>query len=298
MDKTIALYSKGLTEKTTAGLMRVIDLLYEKGITIYLNIMDPGGHHFDNDHRIILFSETSDLPADVCMILSVGGDGTFLETAMRVRSTGIPVAGINTGRLGFLANIPDNDIGKSIDLLCSGQYEPVSRSMLEIVSPRGLFGNGSGNGNGNAMALNEITVQKADQRMITITVKVDGIFLNTYRADGLIISTATGSTAYNLSVGGPILSPTDDSIIIVPMSPHNLTIRPIIVTGRSVITLEPGGRSSECLVTCDSKAVRVPAGTLLEVRQAASRLNTVLTAGNDFFSTLRNKLMWGADPRN
>jgi NAD+ kinase len=294
MDKTIALYSKGLTEKTTAGLMRVIDLLYDKGITIYLNIMDPGGHHFDNDHRIILFSEITDLPADVCMILSVGGDGTFLETAMRVRSTGIPVAGINTGRLGFLANIPDNDIGKSIDLLCSGQYELVNRSMLEIVSPKDLFVNG----NGNAIALNEITVQKADQRLITITVKVDGIFLNTYRADGLIISTATGSTAYNLSVGGPILSPTDDSIIIVPMSPHNLTIRPIIVTGRSVITLEPGGRSSECLVTCDSKAVRVPAGTLLEVRQSASRLSTVLTAGNDFFSTLRNKLMWGADPRN
>jgi NAD+ kinase len=97
MDKTIALYSKSLTEKTTAGLIRVIDTLYDKGITVYLNIMDPGGHHFDHDHRVVLFSELSDLPADVCMILSVGGDGTFLETAMRVRSTGIPVAGINTG---------------------------------------------------------------------------------------------------------------------------------------------------------------------------------------------------------
>lgn len=292
MDKTIALFSKSLTEKTTAGLIRVIDTLYDKGITVYLNIMDPGGHHFDHDHRVILFSELSDLPADVCIILSVGGDGTFLETAMRVRSTGIPVAGINTGRLGFLANIPVEDLGQSIDLLCSGQYKLVSRSMLEIVSPADLFGND------NAMALNEITIQKADQSMITITVRVDGTFLNTYRADGLILSTATGSTAYNLSVGGPILSPTDDSIIIAPMSPHNLTIRPIIVTGSSVITLEPGGRSSHCLVTCDSKAVRVPAGILIEVRQSAERLSTVTTAGNDFFSTLRNKLMWGADPRN
>jgi NAD+ kinase len=292
MDKTIALYSKSLTEKTTAGLVRVIDTLYDKGVTVYLNIMDPNGHHFEQDHRVILFSELSDLPADVCMILSVGGDGTFLETAMRVRTTGIPVAGINTGRLGFLANIPVEDLGQSIDLLCSGQYELVSRSMLEIVSPADLFGND------NAMALNEITVQKDDQSMITITVRVDGIFLTTYRADGLIISTATGSTAYSLSVGGPILSPTDDSIIIAPMSPHNLTIRPIIVTGSSVITLEPGGRSSHCLVTCDSKAVRVPAGTLLKVRQSAERLSTVTTAGNDFFSTLRNKLMWGADPRN
>jgi NAD+ kinase len=292
MDKTIALYSKSLTEKTTAGLIRVIDTLYDKGVTVYLNIMDPGGHHFDHDPRVVVFNELSDLPSDVCMILSVGGDGTFLETAMRVRTTGIPVAGINTGRLGFLANIPVEDLGQSIDLLCSGQYELVSRSMLEIVSPADLFGNGS------AMALNEITIQKADQSMITITVRVDGTFLNTYRSDGLIISTATGSTAYNLSVGGPILSPTDDNIIIVPMSPHNLTIRPIIVTGSSVITLEPGGRSSHCLVTCDSKAVRVPAGILLEVRQSAERLSTVTTAGNDFFSTLRNKLMWGADPRN
>ena len=292
MDKTVALYSKSLTEKTTAGLMRVIEALYEHGVTIYLNIMDPGGHHFDNDQRVVLFSELSDLPAEVCMILSIGGDGTFLETAARVRTTGIPVAGINTGRLGFLANIPDEDIGKSVDLLCSDKYEIINRAMLEISSPKELFDNG------NAMALNEITVQKCDQGMITITVKVDGIFLNTYRADGLIISTATGSTAYNLSVGGPILSPTDDSIIIAPMSPHNLTIRPIIVTGSSVITLETGGRSNQCMVTCDSKAVRVPTGTLLEVRQATSSLSTITTAGNDFFSTLRNKLMWGADPRN
>lgn len=292
MDKTIALYSKSLTEKTTAGLMKVIDALNDRGVTIYLNIMDPGGNHFDNDHRVTLFSELSELPADVCMILSIGGDGTFLETAMRVRSAGIPVAGINTGRLGFLANIPDEDIGRSVDLLCSGKYEVVSRAMLEISDPKELFSNG------NAMALNEITVQKSDQGMITVTVKVDGIFLNTYRADGLIISTATGSTAYSLSVGGPILSPTDDSIIIAPMSPHNLTIRPIIVTGSSVITLETGARSSHCLVTCDSRAVRIPAGITLEVRQATSRLSTVTTAGNDFFSTLRNKLMWGADPRN
>ena len=292
MDRTIALYSKGLTERTMAGLLRLIDALFERGVTIYLNVMETNGNHFETDTRVILFNEVSELPADVYMIMSVGGDGTFLETAMRVRSTGIPVAGINTGRLGFLANIPDDNIGQSIDLLCSGNFEIISRSMLEIVSPEGLFSPGS------AMALNEVTVQKGDQRLITITVKVNGIFLNTYRADGLIVSTATGSTAYNLSVGGPILSPTDESIIIIPMSPHNLTIRPIIVTGGSTITLETGGRSSECLLTCDSRAIRVPIGTMAEVRQAGSRLKTVTTPGNDFFSTLRNKLMWGADPRN
>lgn len=292
MSKNIALYSKGLTEKTMAGLLRLIDALYRRGVHIFLNIMEPGSNHFQTDPRVILFNDITELPDDIYLIMSVGGDGTFLETAMRVRATGIPVSGINTGRLGFLANIPDNDIDTSIDLICSGKFEVISRSMLEITFPEGLFSNGNG------IALNEITVQKVDQSMITITVKVNGIFLNTYSADGLIVSTATGSTAYNLSVGGPILSPSDESIIIVPMSPHNLTIRPIIVTGGSSITLITGGRSKESMVTCDSKGVRVPVGSVIEIRQAASRLKTVTLAGNDFFSTLRNKLMWGADPRN
>ncbi len=292
MSKKIALYSKGLTEKTMAGLLRLIDALHTNGAVIYLNIMESGGNQFASDTRVILFEEVSELPGDIDLIMSVGGDGTFLETAMRVRETGIPVAGINTGRLGFLANIPDDDIGKAIEMLFSGDYDVISRSMLEIVTPEGLFGEK------NSLALNEVTIQKTDQGMITITVRVNGIFLNTYRADGLIISSATGSTAYNLSVGGPILSPSDESIIIAPMSPHNLTIRPIIVTGGSTITMETGGRSNECMITCDSKAVRAPLGINIEIRQAKLKLPTVTTRGNDFFSTLRNKLMWGADRRN
>lgn len=293
MSKKFALYSKGLTGKTTAGLLRLIDALHERGVTIYLNIMEPNGNSFTADQRVIPFADHSELPDDICLIISVGGDGTFLETVRRVRNTAVPVAGINTGRLGFLANIPDDDeIGRSIDLLCAGEYEVVSRSMLEIVSPEGF------SGSKRTLALNEFTVQKADQSMITIIVSVDGILLNTYRADGLIISTATGSTAYNLSVGGPILFPSDESIIIAPMSPHNLTVRPIIIDGNSTVTLVTGGRSSGCLMTCDSRAVTVPMGTTAEIRRSDVRLNTVTTAGNDFFSTLRNKLMWGADPRN
>jgi NAD+ kinase len=292
MSKKIALYSKALTEKTMAGLLRLIDALHSRGAVIYLHIMESNGNHFDADTRLSLFRDVSELPGDIDMIMSVGGDGTFLETAMRVLGTGIPVAGINTGRLGFLANIPDDDISKAIMMLCSGDYDVISRSMLEIVTPEGLFGEKS------SLALNEVTIQKTDQSMITITVRVNGIFLNTYRADGLIISSATGSTAYNLSVGGPILSPSDESIIIAPMSPHNLTIRPIIVTGGSTITMETGGRTSECMITCDSKAVRAPLGMNIEIRQAKLKLPTVTTRGNDFFSTLRNKLMWGADLRN
>ena len=292
MQKKIALFSKGLTEKTTAALMRVIEGLHARGVITYLNIMESDGNHFESDPRVIVFHEVSELPDDTCLIISVGGDGTFLETARRVRNTDLPVAGINTGRLGFLANIPDDDIARSIDLLCAGEYEYVSRSMLEIISPEELFGND------NNIALNEVTVQKADQSMITIKVWVNGTILNTYRADGLIISTATGSTAYNLSVGGPILSPSDESIIIAPMSPHNLTVRPIIISGSSSVSMVVGGRSADCLLTCDSRSVRVPLGITVGIRQASFKLRTVTTAGNDFFSTLRNKLMWGADLRN
>jgi len=290
--KRIALFSKELTEKTMTGLLSVVDALELRGAEVFLNVMGQGGERFASDNRIRLIKNVSELPPDVKFILSIGGDGTFLETAMKVRQRGIPVAGINTGRLGFLANIPDDDIGKAIEMLCAGDYEIINRSMLEIVSPEGLFGER------NSLALNEITIQKTDQRMITITVYVNGIFLNTYRADGLIISSSTGSTAYNLSVGGPILSPSDDSIIIAPMSPHNLTVRPIIVTGSTVIEMETGGRSSECMVTCDSNAMKAPLGIKMTVRQSSESLQTITLKDNDFFSTIRNKLMWGADPRN
>ena len=134
--------------------------------------------------------------------------------------------------------------------------------------------------------------------MITISVYVDGTYLNTYWADGLIVSTATGSTAYNLSVGGPILSPEDESIIISPISPHNLTIRPIVLSGKSKLRMVVEGRGNEYLATCDFRSKRVPFGQDIYLVQAANKLKTVMLKGRDFYSTLRNKLMWGADKRN
>jgi len=164
--------------------------------------------------------------------------------------------------------------------------------MLSLVEPEGIFEN-----NYN-LALNEITIQKADQRMVTINVSIDGMDINTYRADGLIISTATGSTAYNLSVGGPVLTPADTSVIISPMSPHNLTMRPIVITGSSEISMYVSGRSTECLLTCDSRFTHLPFGVIIKIRQAPRTIKTIMLNGCDFFSTLRNKFLWGADPRN
>jgi len=146
--------------------------------------------------------------------------------------------------------------------------------------------------------LNEVTIQKADPSMITINVYVDGAYLNTYWADGLIVSTATGSTAYNLSVGGPILSPEDESIIISPISPHNLTIRPIIISGESNLRMIVEGRSKEYIATCDFRSKRLPFSEGISISRSREKLKTVMLKGMDFYSTLRNKLMWGADRRN
>jgi NAD+ kinase len=177
-------------------------------------------------------------------------------------------------------------------MLCKGEYEIIERCLLILEKPSGIF---EGN---SSSALNEITIQKADLSMITISVFVDEVHLNTYWADGLIVSTATGSTAYNLSVGGPILSPEDESIIISPIAPHNLTIRPIILSGERRIKMVIEGRSHEYMVTCDFRSKRVPFGEEINIVRAPVKIKTVMLRGRDFYSTLRNKLMWGADRRN
>jgi NAD+ kinase len=292
MLQRVAIFSQDTGSKTREGIQRLIDEFCARGIKIQV---------FDNSTRlrkgrcgtqIENFSELSEVSGLPDLVLSVGGDGTFLETMLKVKDLGIPVAGINTGRLGFLANISEEEITQSIDLLCNGDYILLERSLLELEIPEGLF-------NGDAsVALNEITIQKANLSMVTIHVYVDDTYLNTYWADGLIVSTATGSTAYNLSVGGPILSPEDESIIISPISPHNLTIRPIILSGNCRLRMIVEGRSNEYLATCDFRSVRLPFTQELQIVQAKKKLRTVMLEGRDFFSTLRNKLMWGADRRN
>jgi NAD+ kinase len=177
-------------------------------------------------------------------------------------------------------------------MLCNGEYDIIERCLLEISHPDGIF---EGN---TSTALNEITIQKADLSMISISVFVDETHLNTYWADGLIVSTATGSTAYNLSVGGPILSPEDESIIISPIAPHNLTIRPIVLSGEGKIRMVIEGRSNEYLATCDFRSKKVPFSQEIHIIRAPVKIRTVMLKGRDFYSTLRNKLMWGADRRN
>jgi Predicted sugar kinase len=292
MLERVAIYFKDNNSKTRDSVDRLVDEFYRRGIKIRIYqklinpVTGPGWQPIEKPGGLSFNSELADL------VLSVGGDGTFLETVLKVKDMGIPIAGVNTGRMGFLANISADEIGHSIDMLCKGEYEIIERCLLEISQPSGLF---EGN---SSSALNEITIQKADLSMITISVFVNDIHLNTYWADGLIVSTATGSTAYNLSVGGPILSPEDESIIISPIAPHNLTIRPIILSGEGKIRMVIEGRSNEYLATCDFRSRKVPFSEEIHIVRAPGKIRTVMLKGRDFYSTLRNKLMWGADRRN
>jgi NAD+ kinase len=289
MLKRVAIFSKDNNSKTDEAVTKLIEEFNRKEIRVLIHkrngssIPKKGAEYFDS---------LSDLNALPDLVLSIGGDGTFLETIIQVQAFGIPIAGVNTGRMGFLANISPNDIPLSVRMLCDGEYDVVDRSLLKLLQPDGLF-------EGNASsALNEITIQKSDLSMITINVYVNDVHLNTYWSDGLIISTATGSTAYNLSVGGPILSPEDKSIIIVPIAPHNLTVRPIIVSGDSRLRMVVEGRSHQFMTTVDFRSKKLSFGQDVHIARAPVIIRTIMLKGTDFFSTLRNKLMWGADRRN
>jgi NAD+ kinase len=290
LDK-VAIFSKDSTARTRDGVEKLINELHRRGIRILMHQRnnDPPQNHTGVLPEYFRDLAEVDLPD---FIFSVGGDGTFLETTIKVKDLGIPIAGVNTGRMGFLANINTDEIGQSIDMLRKGEYEIIERCLLHLKQPEGLF---EGN---NSYALNEITIQKSDLSMITISVYVNEVHLNTYWSDGLIISTATGSTAYNLSAGGPILTPEDESIIISPIAPHNLTIRPIVISGESKLRMVPEGRSCEFMATVDFRSKKVGFGSEIQIARAPEKIRTVMMKSRNFYSTLRNRLMWGADNRN
>jgi len=290
MLKEVAIFGSDNGKATKVCINNLLDVLKKKGIRIFIQERLKGFIGRDDKNEYTYYKNIYAEKLSPDMVLSVGGDGTFLETVLQVRDSGIPIAGVNAGRLGFLANIHD-DIEGSVNKLINEEFSILSRYLIELEQPVSIMDDAG-------VALNDITIQKADLNMIRINVYVDDIFLNAYWSDGLIISTATGSTAYNLSTGGPILSPEDNSIVISPLSPHTLSVRPIVLPGNSRLKFRVESRNPEYLVTCDFRSVRLPYFKELEISQPDYRINTVNVEGQDFFSTLRNKLMWGADRRN
>lgn len=238
-----------------------------------------------------LFESHVDLPAGLDFLFSVGGDGTFLETVSIVHDSGIPVVGLNTGRLGFLSYISQDTLEESLDSLFSGGYDVEERILLEV--------NSSGKDLRQLnVALNEVQIYKNTTKLITVHVHVDEEFLSSYWADGVILSTPTGSTAYNLSVGGPIVVPESDSIVLSPIAPHNLTVRPLVLPAKAKVQFSVDTREDHYQLALDSRSEDIPVADQITVQKAAYGLKMVRIENNSFYSTLRNKLMWGIDKRN
>ncbi len=290
----IALYGKNFSHDFKESIRTMFDIFQKHQVDLYIH---EEFSNFLSSHEAILvgnykiFQDYSFLPKDTNFLFSLGGDGTFLETVSLVRDSGIPLIGINTGRLGFLANISREDISSSIEELFLGNYTLENRSLIRLTTNKG-------NLNELNTALNEVTIYKRGLEMISIAVEFDEEFLNSYWADGLIISTPTGSTAYSMSVGGPIMLPESKNFIISPVSPHNLTVRPLVVPDDKKIKLTVHARSDQFLVALDSRSYSMDADIELIIDKAPYSLKLVKLKNNNFYQTLRNKLMWGMDKRN
>jgi NAD+ kinase len=226
------------------------------------------------------------------VVITLGGDGTLLDIVTLVRDSGIPIIGINFGRLGFLASVNKDDISAAIFAVVNRQFSLDEREMLSVRSDADVFGNDN-------FALNDITIHKRDDAaMITMHAYLNGEFLNTYWGDGIIISTATGSTAYSLSCGGPIIYPQSDTIVVTPVSPHNLNVRPIVLPNTSVLTFEVEARNANCLITCDSRTEVIDSKMKFEIRRSDFHVNLIRLQNESYLETLRKKLLWGLDARN
>ncbi|MFP4024678.1 MAG: NAD kinase [Thiohalospira sp.] len=241
--------------------------------------------------NIEVFRKHHELEIDTDLMFSIGGDGTILDAITIVRDLGIPIVGINTGNLGFLASIAKDEIDHALNAIYAKKYTIEKRTLLKLESQPSIF-------HDFPYGLNEIAVQKIDSAMIKVHAFIDGEFLNTYWADGLIISTPTGSTAYSLSVGGPIIIPNSGNFIISPISPHNLTVRPIVLPDSSELKLRLESRAINYIASIDHRSVVVNNTMDLIIKKADFKIKLLKLNNTSFYETLRNKLMWGADKRN
>jgi NAD+ kinase len=291
----LALYGQSINPDFFEELTKLFDLFKEKQIESF--VYRPFLEYLQNDcgiHPEIsgIFENGDDLPEDVAFLLSLGGDGTLLKSFIAAQNRSIPLVGINSGRLGFLSDISRDEIERALNDIMAGNIIIDERTVLELEVV-------TDNQSEFHYALNEITVTKLDSSaMIKIHTTINNEFLNTYWADGLIIATPTGSTAYSLSVGGPILTPDSENFVISPIAPHNLTVRPLVVPDHYTITLQVEGRGLQFLTSVDSQSEALHFAVILKIRKAPFKVKTIRLNDHSFFTTLRNKLMWGADKRN
>ncbi len=288
----IAIYSRGLEPDLRGQLNILLDELqkHDIKITLFASLAEYDLGLFSKS--LSFFTGSHDLDSNIDFLISLGGDGTILDAVTLVRDKNIPILGINFGRLGFLAGISKEDLTIAVDSLVGSTYVVDKRTLIHLDADLPLFGE-------TPFGLNEFAIHKRDTSpMIKIHTYLNGEFLNSYWADGLIVATPTGSTGYNMSCGGPIVFPDSASFVITPVAPHNLNVRPIIVPDDNIISFEIEGRSDQFICVLDARREIVDKDIQLAVKKEKFTVNLVRLNENNFLSTLRTKLTWGLDKRN
>ena len=291
---TIAIFGSPYPSHFSKYIQHLIKKLEAEHIKIIVeeefNTFLQNNIRFNN--KVDIFNSYESLNNNANFLFSIGGDGTLLKAITFVKDSNIPIIGINTGRLGFISSISAGQIDDALNDILKGNYTINERTLLSLETDKKLFKDKN-------FALNEVAVSKKDtSSMIRIDAFVDDEFLNTYWADGLVVSTPTGSTGYSLSCGGPIIMPGTNNIIITPNAPHNLNVRPIVLDDNSVITLKVEDRDQLALISLDSRARAFDSETELTIKKADFKIKLVQPQNNSFTSTIRNKLMWGLDKRS
>jgi len=289
----IGVHGKDFTRQSAPFIENIFNVLHQRNVEIFISSV------FKNSLKMSVFNkfkfkiyEPGETLEDLKLLVSIGGDGTLLQSMTHVGKTEVPILGINTGRLGFLATMSLEETEDALIKVIGGAYSLDQRAVLRLESDREIFGNLN-------YGLNDFTVVKKDtSSMITIHTYIDGEFLNSYWADGIIVSTPTGSTGYSLSCGGPLIFPKSENFVITPVSPHNLTVRPIVVSDTSEISFQIEGRSKKFLVSLDSRIATVDSAVKLKVMKGDFKVNLIQLEGQHYFKTLRQKLNWGLDIRN
>lgn len=290
----IAIYGKKVTKTTFPYFRQVVEIANEFGWEVLFehSLLEVLKRKFNFGGRLPSYTCHEDLSSGVDLMVSLGGDGSFIKSVGYIRNHQIPIIGINTGRLGFLSNVQKELMKSSLLRIKEGDFTFQKRSLIKIKTEHNHFGKDN-------YALNELTIHKKDSAsMITVHASLDGNFLNSYWSDGLIVSTPTGSTAYNLSCGGPIITPGCQVHILTPIAPHNLNVRPVVVPDHLSITLSVEGRGRSFLVSLDGISKSIKQGEEILIEKAEFMINVVKFSDNTFLDTIRNKMFWGVDKRN
>ncbi len=286
-----AIFGNVYQAKKSVSIQKILSCLAEREAEVFI---DSNFYRYLKDGRQLDVEALTPFSGDdfsADFVISMGGDGTFLKAAGRVGAKGIPIIGVNMGRLGFLSDISPADIERCISSLYEGDYVLEDRAVISVETSGAPFA-------GGCCALNDVAILKRDDAsMISIHTTVNGEYLTTFQADGLVVSTPTGSTAYSLSNGGPIIVPGTKVMAMTAVAPHSLNVRPIVISDDCEITLTVESRSHHFLVAVDGRSEKCKEGTRLTLRKAPYNIKVVKRAGHKYFRTLREKMMWGADPR-